>query len=182
MIDNVKVLIALHEKDGTFNKWDALCLWNYIDPDCDEANFLKRMSAVGFGSYYDVQSARLLTDDYDVTIITPNPFLKKWVTSNVGDVGYESDLASARQKFQEFYERFQKLQRLINRKAATNHNITRHNLIAIANALGERPRFLFPDEEKQPKPLDPRKEKTLQCLLAVLAKNVGYTPDNPDTI
>jgi len=63
--------------------------------------------------------------------------------------------------------------------------VAREELVNLANKLGERPRFLFPDEIENniaPEAIDSRKEKTLYCLIAVLAEKSGYSPDSPDTV
>jgi len=47
---------------------------------------------------------------------------------------------------------------------------------------GVHPQFLFPDGEiKAGQSLDPRNKRTLHCLIAVLAKNLNYSPDDQDT-
>jgi len=71
--------------------------------------------------------------------------------------------------------------------------IKKGNLIEWFETKGFKPAFFFPDNEvhstkKAPdgseivKPLDPRKETTLYCLIAVLAGKLGYSPDDKDTV
>jgi len=60
--------------------------------------------------------------------------------------------------------------------------ISRVELEAVAHRLKEHPAFLFIEPVADAKPLDPRKETTLNCLIAVLAGKLGYSPDNTDTV
>ena len=61
--------------------------------------------------------------------------------------------------------------------------IKREDLQAWFANRNVRPRFLFPSETtKAISALDPRKETTLHCLIAVLANKLGYSHDNKDTV
>jgi len=61
--------------------------------------------------------------------------------------------------------------------------IKREDLQAWFGNRNIRPRFLFPSETtKAISALDPRKETTFHCLIAVLAKKAGYSPSNKDTV
>ena len=61
---------------------------------------------------------------------------------------------------------------------------SREELIRLAGELNEElPRFLAtPTPNTKPEKLDPRKETTLYCLIAVLAKKAGCSTDNNDTV
>jgi len=88
----------------------------------------------------------------------------------------------------DIFQRWEIFRQVVTTLAKIGGLVTLEDLLRLAEIRGERPLFLFPDMDGgqssglKDTPLDPRKETTLYCLIAVLAETLGYSPGDKDTV
>ena len=194
MDKDFEVALAMSQAESEFGAEIAACLWNEIDPDSQAGKFLIEYSNVKHGIIDEGPEARidedkniLYRDPFETTgaQIRPNPF----ITVNMFEDEYNEQISY----FDDIEAKYHRIHSLASRYADTSTHwediriplISRDKLKELAKALDERPRFLFPDEienNTNPEAIDSRKEKTLYCLIAVLAEKSGYSADDQNTV
>ncbi len=156
--------VALCSKKESFTKQEAACLWLEILPKSEKGNWF----------YNNESGAELENPFLDIIGDPSDPFSEVGITEE------------SRDSYNQISDNYRALRKQITAASSTYEGISRNELMVLARARSENPRFLFSDDSKntaqQPKSLDPRKEKTLHCLIAVLANKLGYSPDNKDTV
>lgn len=147
-MDKVKVLIRMHAKDNRYSIWDAICLWFELDPDGEEANYLRLVNDPYTKILTDY---RLLIDWEAHDEYISNPFLclwnsvfLKWASE---DVDIIDDNKKAIERFRVFHKEWNGILSMLNRKGCGGETISRDDLLHIAWAMEQRPRFLFPEDD-----------------------------------
>lgn len=93
----------------------------------------------------------------------------------------EADLLVLYQKYHFYYTAIDKSGVMPNCAYQMGAEVSKNDLMMLANKLDEKPYFLFHNDEQNVR-LDPRKEKSLYLIIASLMVSQGYSPDARDTV
>ena len=138
--------------ENEFYPEDASCLWVCVDPYGEKGKFLINFSAIAIrepgcaSSWYIDKNRNIFTDD----LVEPQTIQNPYITLDPFDEKDDEQVKKFDDLVQSFNIIFPQIRRYTDKGTKTDQQrpvISRDRLTVLADAMGEKPLFLFPGSE-----------------------------------